>query len=86
MFEALFVALKRVRLDDLRDARREGRHHAAEINVAVAAGQVIVPPYLFCRSRTAADNAQMSVIAPNPGDWTVPVGFGVPSPEVPGWR
>ena len=45
MFEASFVVLERVRLDDLRDARREGRHHTVKIDVAVAAGQVVVAAF-----------------------------------------
>ena len=60
--------------EDLRTARTAGdeTERLLERPVHQAAGGaadlVHVPAYLFCRSRTAADSAKMSVIAPNPGD------------------
>ena len=43
-------------------------------------------PYSFVVIRKTMNNAPMSVIAPNPGDWTAPAASGVAVPEVSGWR
>ncbi len=53
-------------------------------------------PHLFCNTyrycyslvliRKTMNSAQMIMIPPNPGDWTVPVASGAPAPAASGLR